>query len=595
MESVEITFFEGLLRKKSRGRSLFHFNNWKERWFRLEGQDLTYYKQDKTTKISSINTKGCTVSKLSKEDADGEEFAFVLDTDCTNNEMGESLAFAAVNSSERTKWMSYITASSSSRTWFAKKRTVARKTGQEITIALLAQKRANNTEREETATLVLESLRSGYKGDQYKQEVKQLERCLEIVDEDDTHNEDDKEIQREKFEKTLELTRKNQAAFRLQTFCRNGIAAKRKYLRMYFAQSVLLVQTRVRMYFAAKKMTRLRLEKKALAILSHVVMAYTAKMRALKKTWDTGNIFSIKVKSAAGMISPKSTSSNMFVYTMSCYDQSNIFKGKNETKVKNGYGLKTTSLHKGLEMPFSHDPEWVDEFDAPSLTANTTKNCFLVLTVMTKDSYGEEGFLGQCVVQIDDKDKDVHGVKLHERLYAGECVEFKDYPLKSYVAPVENDQGVASVVLNVALQVRAITGKITFTVQLQESLKSFTISMEKESTSFFNAFASESKWKTRLFILGERSLFYAVDIGSLESEDKHRLHLDKVISMKVEFEPHENRSPKGIILTYKMKKNSKEETWKLRFISSTFITVRQQIVRKLYRSMPNVNDPNLLM
>ena len=174
-------------------------------------------------------------------------------------------------------------------------------------------------------------------------------------------------------------------------------------------------------------------------------------------------------------------------------------------------------------------------------------------------------------------------------------MEFKDYPLKSYVAPVENDQGVASVVLNVALQVRAITGKITFTVQLQESLKSFTISMEKESTSFFNAFASESKWKTRLFILGERSLFYAVDIGSLESEDKHRLHLDKVISMKVEFEPHENRSPKGIILTYKMKKNSKEETWKLRFISSTFITVRQQIVRKLYRSMPNVNDPNLLM
>jgi len=585
-ESVEITYHAGLLLKKSRGRSLFHFDNWKSRWFRLEGQQLSYFKEDKITMISMINTKGATVIKVPAEDSDGKEFSFMVQTDQSNNEMGEHIFLSGVSASDRAMWMAYIAASSASKTWFAKKRTVAKKTGQEITSALLAQKRVNNTESEETAKLVLESLRSGFKGEQYKQEVKQLERCLDIVEEDDTHNDDDKEVQRGKLEKTLDLTRRNQSAFRIQTFIRNAIAAKRKYLRMYFNQSVILVQTRTRMYFAKRKLDRLALEKYALAIMSNIVVSYLARVRALKKAWHTGNIFAIKLKSAAGMISPKNASSNMFVYTMSCYDQSNIFKGQEETKVKNGYGLKTTSLHKSVEMPFSHDPEWVDEYGAPSLTTNTTKNCFLVLTVMTKDSYGEQGFLGQCVVKIED---------YHKRLYAGECVEFIDYSLKSYVAPVENVEGVASVVLNVALQVRTITGKISFTIQLQDQQKSTTVVMTKETTSFFNSFGSDNdKWKTRLFMLACGGLYYSMHEGDLDSSEKHVLNLEKVIAIKVEFEHHNKKCPKEILLTYKMKKVSKEETWKLRFRNDLTIPVRQEIVRKLYRNLPDhIRDPNL--
>ena len=53
------------------------------------------------------------------------------------------------------------------------------------------------------------------------------------------------------------------------------------------------------------------------------------------------------IKGAKGLVTRNVASFN-YVYTMSCFDQANMFKGKDETNVQNGYGLKVTSLYVNM-------------------------------------------------------------------------------------------------------------------------------------------------------------------------------------------------------------------------------------------------------
>ena len=77
----------------------------------------------------------------------------------------------------------------------------------------------------------------------------------------------------------------------------------------------------------------------------------------------------------------------------------------------------------------------------------------------------EDTFMGQAIIRVKD---------YQEQIYKGEKVEFTDYPLVNYVAPVENTAGVAEVILNVALQQRQVTGTCSFSIQVSLTFKTLS-------------------------------------------------------------------------------------------------------------------------
>ena len=86
----------------------------------------------------------------------------------------------------------------------------------------------------------------------------------------------------------------------------------------------------------------------------------------------------------------------------------------------------------------------------PSYAMHTTIDSYIVLTFMNScPTNKDDTFMGQAIVRVRD---------YAAQIYRGVGIDFTDYPLIGYVAPVENTWGIAEVVLFVALQEKQVTG-----------------------------------------------------------------------------------------------------------------------------------------
>jgi len=608
---------EGVLDKKSRSRSFLSLSNWQTRHFILEKQTLSYYKPNEMKKqLGQVLTKNALVAKVHPDDADGKKFAFVINTTGDNPHGEESFILNADTESSRIKWMNHIFASTQSENWAVKASTVQSKTGQDIATALLAKKKQSDTGIEDTASVLLETLSKSFRDKKFANEERQLERNLEIMAAErdmsscgtDTNSITElKEKKYEKLKDLLRLTKENHAASKLQFFIRRTMIARRRHLRMYFAQSVLLVQTCIRIWYSKRLVKKLKIQKAAMRVIGKLVCRYRAAVHEMNKLQSTGQIFGVETLSAAGLVS-KSVASNIYVYTMSCYDDSKRFKGKDETNIKNGFGLKATSLHKSRALPYSHDPDWEDDENqaAPAFTIGTTNYHFFVITMMAYDTITHtDSFVGQAIVSMNDPvpgyiypqvnpqypNRRLPKVKtVCDALYAGEELFFSDYPLIKYVAPVETTEGVAVVVLNVAMQIRQVTGTVCFKIKLNNPLKCMTQTLIKETNAFLAHFSSGNQWKTRIFVLTDSHLIYAENQSDFGALEKHSMKLSKAVELKIM--PYDKKHPQKleIKLVFKENKVAKPKTWTIRWPESTTIKERKLLVRKLYRSMTQFED-----
>ena len=154
--------FAGSLEKRSRGRTFFTAkNSWKTRNFRLEGQILSYYDENGTEK-GKWCTDGCETSKLKRDDAkDNSEFGFVIKfrkiKDETFNQTKETAFFVASCAESRSKWMSHINASSLTDKWTVSNTLVQKKSGFEISRALLLKR--NTDKADNMASIFTQSLK----------------------------------------------------------------------------------------------------------------------------------------------------------------------------------------------------------------------------------------------------------------------------------------------------------------------------------------------------------------------------------------------------------------------------------------------------
>ena len=598
---------EGVLEKKSRGRSFIVFNNWQVRHFILEKQNLAYYNpKDLQKPIGNVSTKDATIKKLSSEDAEGRKFAFVVTTLAPDENEAESFILSADSEASRTKWMNYLYASSRSENWSFKATTVLKKSGQDISTALLAKSKAQENNIDDAASILLDTISSGFRKKKFEDEMAQLERSLKIVDAEGVEmTPEQKATNKNKLHKMKDIAKERFMATKIQSFLRRRIAYKRRYMRMYFMQSVLMIQTHYRRILALKRKRRLIIEKSSYRIIAKLVCKFIARRRELLRQYRTGNLFTVEVSSAAGLVS-KSVASNVYVYTMACYDDSKRFKGKDENNIKNGYGLKCTSLFKGMPIPYSHDPDWEDNDIA--VTVDTTSNCYFVLTLMAYDTLlGKDSFIGQAIVGMGDVAPNVRSTvgdpsvpayrrnkipTVRDELYAGNEVVFRDYPLRKYVAPVEDTEGVAKVVLNVALQVSNVTGTITFKIKYQPAVKSICTPLVKETNAIAAACSRDLQWKPRIFALAEGHLIYAKNKSGFGFEPKHTHKLSKCVECRVDY--YEKGDPKSmqLVMVFKENKIAKPKTWTIRWPPKTPMRERKEFIRKLYRNMPHLVDPD---
>ena len=600
---MEHGIMEGVLLKRARSRAatFFSFTNWQYRKFFLLKQTLYYYHPEVSVNVVSapncgknleckvapkgtVCVKDCVVRRVHPDDADGKSFVFVVNTSHSVDGGAESFLLSAESETIRHRWMQCIEAAAISESWAIKSKVIQRKTGQEITSALLAKKR-DIAGTEDTAANVLSIISTVLKKEKGAAELKQLEKSLSIADMDEHSNDRERQTKKDAIQRAIDKSKRDTASVRINGFVNRSLVKKREYLRLYFRQCVVLIQTRTRVFLSRIRVQRLIVVQKAQRVVGKLLYRYLAAKRILQNhKWHAPNIFKVHVKSAKGLIS-SSAASSIYVNTMSCYDQSQPprFKGKDENNVKNGYGLKVTSLHKGKPITYSHDPDWdeYDEKNSCALTVDTVDKCFIVLTFLTYDPVlRQDAFLGQAIISVAEH---------RARLYAGEEIHFKDYPLVRYVAPVEDTEGVAKVVLNIALQVRKVTGTVTFSVRLGCPTKSTCVSLSKESNAFFSAF-HEDKFKNRTFVIENGHISYAHDKCSFGLEEKHKMDLSKVVSFTLEPYDKKRLHLKEMVFTAKENVAAKPEIWRIRWPENAAAWERNHLVRRVIRNMPQIRD-----
>jgi len=541
------SYFEGLLEKRSRARSFLAISNWKTRTFKLIGQDLSY--SEGTTLKGEINTNGAEVRKVKSEDADGRVFAFELILEAKQpNEERERLLLNAESEPIRMKWMSVLNASSRSASWTLATKSIQSKTGLEIASALIS------APKDDSAVLIVE----GLKGSAIKHELEE-------------------KIALEKNEESRKALVRQKAAFMVQSNFRRYMARRRVRVRKIYLNSAIIIQRAIRVFIARCKLGIKRMHKMAKNKLTTLLIMHLYHFRTAKNLAESPNTFSVFIKNVEALPS-KNTPNKLFVYTMCCYDDSGHFKGADETNVKNGYGLRSTSVHKSQLKDYHPEARW-DEL-AP--VVNSTKRCFIVLSVFEQDASAGEKFMGQAIVALKD----------FPQIYKGLGIEVT-CSLMKYVAPIEDLNGTAIVGLNSAIAQKTPTGSITFVVRLPSHTMSMSGWLWKEQNGF------NKEFKKRYFVLLDGYLTYATSPSELGG--KGSIKLSDVISIEKELKHHkafekEARSSgktECIRITFK-KDKATTDSWLFHFLEEDSPRVKRMWLRKIHRNCPKVPDPDMV-
>ena len=165
-----IDIYRGSLEKKARGRGFLGSLNWKVRDFTLEGQRLSYYDPSSRKLLGGVITTDCEVARLKPDAADNKPFGFVVKTKKIegSSDKAEEFLLNAGTEVERSKWMTFIHASSTSAKWKVASKTVSKKSGHDISNILLSKKKDG---KDDKAIDIIEALQSNFKQKRFAAEI----------------------------------------------------------------------------------------------------------------------------------------------------------------------------------------------------------------------------------------------------------------------------------------------------------------------------------------------------------------------------------------------------------------------------------------
>jgi hypothetical protein len=582
--------FKGSLTKRSRERGFLRFGeNWRKREFTLEGQWLTYFGENGAKK-GAVYTRNCKTSKIRADQLNGRENSFAIELSYEllpdgGYQESEFLFLEAPDEASRAKWMSHLNASSLSANWKVSNTLIKNKRGCDIAKQLLSQ---SDDSSGMASTILVNTLAKVSRDIKIKEAVKEIQAAKDAVDRNrDGWDKDVKELNSKlnalKFEKSVSVLQQEVRIFLSK--CRH-----RKQMRTETSARILTRALRKHSGYQFRK--RLIRERNAKKVIRNLLVAYLSRSRRLKYLKTHGQVFSLDLVKATHLISANDSTSKVFAYSMSCVDKSGMFKGTQSTDIKEGYGLKSLCLHQSSLQNYSHDPVWEDEdVDIERRTKekcyllNTTSDSYIVVTLMAVSALNEtkQSYLGQAIVKISDHERDIYNLN--------RTVPFKDVPLRNYVAPVEDPDGVSPFSINSALKVRNITGTVSFNLKLVDTIHQHTGHLHKISNSSLVMMMGSNKFKSRFFVLMDDHLFYnKVENLLTNKEPKHILNLSTVTEIKVK----DTGGERSIDLTWKPTATSEPLNWKL-LLSKDKVSYCEYCtwLRRIYHGCAKVVDPEI--
>ncbi len=606
--------FSGSLLKKSRARGLFGVkNSWKTRNFKLEGQIMSYYDENGVEK-GRWNTQGAQTSKLRSDEAkDGSEYGFVVKFQMIKNETidqkEETAFFIAACPESRSKWMSHINASSISEKWSVSNAIVQKKTGFEISRALLMRKDVDKADT--MLHMFAHSLDKGRLTKQLDAQIHEIEKAKANVEATYT-DKAEKQNALAALTASAEKIRRDKSVHVIQANVRIFLSKMRINRANLSSNSARVLTRAIRKFCSYRKLLRRIREARAYRTLAKVLLPFLTLQKEIKRVKSTPQLFCVEIIKADHLISADGISGGVFAYTMSAVDQSGAFRGSSETDIKNGYGLCSQGLHQSSFRPYSHDPVWENEEDdederyKEKCYVQATADSYLVVTLMSKDSLKkQESYLGQAIVSLSDYERDLyHAMTGEERRtfnifncvssyskQGSKTIEVRDAELRRYVAPVEDVDGVSHFSLNSALQVRRVTGTVSFRFRRVSPLRCHMGMMEKVSNSkvsLLKRAVGNVMWKSRFFVLLEDRLYYSKDPKNPSNANlAHQVDLKTVTNMDV----RRNSSPMEIELTSKVTVSAPESRWTIRIIDG--LASLETWVRRIYYNCDQLSDPEI--
>jgi len=562
----------GFLEKKPRirggflGKVVFGGDRWKRREFRLNGQMLSYW--DGSEKKGEINVKGCVIQKLVPEEAGGREFGFEVELQY-GEVPKEKLFLAAENSVQRAKWISSLNAASKDEKWLLRPKTLLKKSGRDVAKALVAG------QRDERQYLVVQRLMWGSRKAHFFERKQMLQQQLErlLLERDDQsdrkNNKSDPSLAlriRDVGDSLMQLCAQYAASV-LQSFIRECASKRRLQKSNEIKRRAKSLQRAARWFLFNRRLLRHHRRRRAAHIIASMCIRRLTVNAAIRRLQQQPRILLIDDVCGEGIrFDEGSASHDFFFYVMSCYDANTDpqtqFKGANETRVENGYGLRTTSVFRSEGIGFNTLPIWKG---IQGMATGSHVGCFIVITLVTKGSSSSspEVFHGQAVVRLSE----------HLRMFDGRGTsETVTTKLLKYVAPLEKTSGDSILSINDAIH-RKVEGNLSLRLHIPAHTHTMTGWLLKESGRMLS-----NEFKLRFFVLLGDYFWYVhseSDLGSI----KKRIQCREVTALT-----HERSQGRECLrLHFTLLANSAKGSWLLQFPEGTAPAVEREWIRKLHR------------
>lgn len=516
--------YSGQLEKRSRDRGLFaplrsltdvHHtgNTWKQREFRLDGQQLSYWQG--RTKKGEVCIKDVGVRKLASDEANGKEFGFEL-TLPEGVPANEKLYLCADSATTRAKWIQVLNTAAKNKEWEIKFQSLMKKTGESIAKALV-QRPLDDREALVILHLKQRAQFRRFSDDRHAAEAElqrlraQGEAAASAASgkggNKSNSNSNSSRLIKEQEERLANLTRVYSASI-IQALFRRFLVLRRVRRRRRERQMVALIEKCVRRFLDRRiELRRLRKEHAAHKIGSLLIWRLY-KLRSFLRLCRSAPV--VLVEGVAGeniKFEEASASHLFFFYVMACHDTNTDpnthFNGKDETRVEHGYGLRSSSISRSGGIPFNTTPSWKGE---QGVAVGVCEDSFLVVTLVTSQKPGaQEVFHGQAVVRLSE----------HSQLFDGNGAAVPVHcNIQKYVAPLETPAGSSVLSLNQAMH-RKVEGRLSLNLRVPRHTHTMAGWLYKESGRLLS-----HEFKRRYFVLLEGALYYShsdAELGSVKN------------------------------------------------------------------------------
>lgn len=564
--------FSGALEKRSRKRNFLarlssgaDENTWKRREFRLNGQLLSYW--DGNKKKGEVNIKDNKIQKMVSEEMNGREFGFELTLISEKEGMApERLYLAAESSFLRAKWISILNVAAKDDKWQLRPRTLLKKTGKDIALALTA------SYVDDRQVLTVETFRAGAQLRDFEKRINEVEAVMDRLQEENKSGVNFKvKLQIRDYQEKLNEINKEKHAYIIQSFIRRCLARRRLRLKRNYNKGVSALLRLLRTKLWKRHYFRSLREQQAAHKIKSMIIRKLAKIRSINRLQNQPRVIIVDHVSGVGIkFEESSASHDFFFYAMSCHDPNHLFRGQDETRVENGYSLLSTSVFRSGGISFNTSPCWKDE--SGTLTGST-KDCFIVLSLVTKgpSASAQEVFHGQAIVKLTDCKEIFDGYG---------TVRTCEVPLIKYVAPVETTAGSSILSINDAMH-RKVEGKLSFKLHVPPHTKTMTGWIFKESGRLLS-----SAFKRRFFVLVEGCFYYAHSDSEL-GNIKHSIQCREVTAITKE----KSKGNNCWRVHYFSLQDQRKGSWLLYFPSNVGPEIQDEWKRKLHRcckQLPNM-------